>query len=214
MTSRSYDESCALAHGLDVVGDRWALLVIRELMFGPRRFTDIQTRLSGASSSVLTDRLQQLVAAGVADRRRLPAPAASWVYDLTEWGRELRPAMLALAAWGRRSPGRNGSLTTTPAAIAMAILLHFDPARADGLDAEVDLDLDGDRFRASVHDRALEITGTRDSAAAATVRADASSMKALIGPRRPGSARGWAAVGVELEGDHALAVRLLGTLTA
>lgn len=212
MASRTYDESCALAHGLDLVGDRWALLVVRELMFGPRRFTDIQARLDGASSSVLTDRLQQLVAAGVADRRRLPAPAASWVYELTAWGRELRPALLALADWGRRSPQRDGSLSTTPAAIAMAVLLHFDPAHAEGLEAEVDLDLDGDRFRASVRDRALEITTAVEPAAAAVIRAEGPAIKALIGARRPTGVRGWAALGVEVEGDAAVALRLLRTL--
>lgn len=214
MPSRTYAESCALAHGLDLVGDRWALLVIRELMFGPRRFTDLQARLAGASSSVLTDRLHQLVASGVATRRRLPAPAASWVYELTAWGRELRPAMLAIARWGRRSPLRDGSRSTTPAAIAMAMLLHFDPARSEGLEAEVDLELDGDRFRATVQDGAMDISAPRDTPAAAVVSADEGALKALIGPRRPASARGWAALGVRIEGDQDSAIALLRSLAA
>jgi DNA-binding HxlR family transcriptional regulator len=214
MASRTYEECCPIAHGLDLVGERWALLVIRELMFGPRRFTDIQTRLSGASSSVLTDRLHHLTAVGIVVRHRLPPPAASWVYELTEWGQGLQPTMLALARWARPSPLRDRSLPMTPAATAMAMLVHFDADKAAGVDADIDLDLGGDRFRATVRDRAMEITPPRESHAPSLIRVDEDNLKALVGPRRPASARGWAALGVRLEGDTAAALEVLRTLAA
>lgn len=211
-TTRSYNESCALAHSLDLVGERWALLVARELMFGPRRFTDLLTRLPGASTSVLTDRLQRMTEAGVVTRRRLPPPAASWVYELTEWGRDLQPAMLALAQWGRRSPGRRSDLSSTPAAVAMSLLAHFDPSSAEGLEAEVDLHLDGDRFRAVLGDGELRIGPPQAAPAPAVVRVDAEHLKALLGAAGAGPEQ-LAAAGIEVEGDVDAVRRLLGTLT-
>lgn len=88
---------------LDLVGERWALLVVRELLLGPKRFTDIHQALSAASPNALTERLRELAAAGVVRRRRLPPPAASWVYELTDWGSELEPILLSLGTWALRS---------------------------------------------------------------------------------------------------------------
>jgi DNA-binding HxlR family transcriptional regulator len=103
-TTRTYGDNCGIARALDVVGERWALLVVRELLLGPQRFSDLRTALPGASSNLLTDRLRELVTRGVIARRKLAPPAASWVYELTEWGRELEPILLALGGWGLRVP--------------------------------------------------------------------------------------------------------------
>ena len=91
---RKYEDGCAIAQALDVIGERWALLVVRELVLGPKRFTDLLTALHGASSDVLTQRLRDLSEAGVVRRRRLGPPAATWVYELTDWGAELEPIIL------------------------------------------------------------------------------------------------------------------------
>jgi len=91
---RKYDDGCAVAHALDLVGERWALLVVRELLLGPKRFTDLQSGLPGASPDVLTQRLRELAEAGVLRRRRLAPPAASWVYELTGWKEEHLPEWL------------------------------------------------------------------------------------------------------------------------
>jgi DNA-binding HxlR family transcriptional regulator len=99
-TTRSYGDACTIARALDIVGERWALLVVRELLFGPRRFSDIRRGLPGASSNLVADRLRELEARDVITRRRLPAPAASWVYELTGRGRRLEPVLLALGEWG------------------------------------------------------------------------------------------------------------------
>jgi DNA-binding HxlR family transcriptional regulator len=103
--AKHYDQYCPMAHALDLVGDRWALLVIRELMHGPKRYTDLVERLPGIGTNILAARLRDLESHGVVGRRVLPPPAASKVYELTDYGRELRPAMRELALWGARSLG-------------------------------------------------------------------------------------------------------------
>jgi len=102
---KRYDQYCPIARALDLVGDRWALLVVRELMHGPKRYTDLVDHLPGIGTNILAARLRDLEAAGVVAKRTLPPPAASRVYDLTEYGRGLRAALRELALWGARSLG-------------------------------------------------------------------------------------------------------------
>lgn len=130
-TSRSYGDACGIARALDVVGERWALLVVRELLLGPQRFTDLRRGLPNASSNMLTDRLRELEAGGVVHRRRLPPPSGAWVYELTDRGRELEPVVLALGAWGVQAP------PPEPATLGVVSVLLFlrtsvrpDPASA------------------------------------------------------------------------------------
>ncbi|GAA5157293.1 winged helix-turn-helix transcriptional regulator [Pseudonocardia eucalypti] len=101
---RTYGQACPIAHSLDMIGERWALLVVRELRLGPRRYVDLQAALPGIGPSVLAQRLRELVRVGVLRRRTLPPPSASKVYELTEWGAELEPVFAALRTWGMRSP--------------------------------------------------------------------------------------------------------------
>ena len=104
MTKR-YDDYCPVAHALGLVGERWALLVILELMRGPKRYTDLAENLRGIGTNILASRLRDLEAGGVVAKRTLPPPAASKVYELTDYGRELRPVIRELALWGARSLG-------------------------------------------------------------------------------------------------------------
>src|SRR3954452_11878243 len=103
--AKHYDQYCPVAHALEAVGDRWALLVVRELMQGPKRYTDLAEGLPGIGTNILAARLRQLEAAGVVTKRTLPPPAASRVYELTDYGSELKPVMRELALWGARSLG-------------------------------------------------------------------------------------------------------------
>lgn len=103
--SKSYHQYCPVAHALDVVGERWSLLVVRELVHGPQRYTDLLERLPGCGTNVLAARLKSLEREGVVSRRRLPPPAASAVYELTDAGRGLEPVLQALARWGLRTLG-------------------------------------------------------------------------------------------------------------
>jgi DNA-binding HxlR family transcriptional regulator len=102
---KRYDQYCPVAHALDLVGERWALLVVRELMHGPKRYTDLADHLPGIGTNILASRLRDLGACGVIAKRRLPPPAASRVYELTDYGRGLRTVMRELALWGARSLG-------------------------------------------------------------------------------------------------------------
>lgn len=103
-TTRSYGDACTIARALDAVGERWALLVVRELLLGPRRFSDLRRGLPGASSNLVADRLRELETRDVLRRRRLPPPAASWVYELTPRGRRLSAVLDALGEWGADLP--------------------------------------------------------------------------------------------------------------
>jgi DNA-binding HxlR family transcriptional regulator len=119
-TTRSYGDGCGIARALDIVGERWALLVVRELLFGPQRFSDLRAGLPGASSNLVADRVRELTDRGVIRRRRLPPPAASWVYELTGFGRELEPIVLALGAWGLRVPA-----PPSPTISATSVLIYL-----------------------------------------------------------------------------------------
>jgi len=102
---RSYDQYCSAARALDLVGDRWTLLIVRELLAGPRRYTDLHADLPGVSTDVLASRLKDMERDGLATRRRLPPPGAAYVYELSERGRELLPVLQALGRWGEAELG-------------------------------------------------------------------------------------------------------------
>lgn len=129
-TSRSYGDACGIARALDVVGERWALLVVRELLLGPQRFSDLRRALPGASSNLLADRLRELDGHGVIHRRELPPPAASRVYELTERGRELEPIVLALGTWGVSVPlpPAPNTLSATSVLLFLRGCVHPEPA--------------------------------------------------------------------------------------
>lgn len=127
---RRYDDACGTAHGLELIGERWALLIVRELMFGPRRFGDLRASLPGLSANVLTQRLEGLEAAGVVVKRRLPPPASVQVYDLTDWGREAEPVISELGRWAARSPGHDPTLPLSPVSMMLSFRTMFDPRKA------------------------------------------------------------------------------------
>lgn len=145
LSERSYRQYCGVARALDLVGERWALLVIRELVLGPKRFTDLREGLPGIASNVLTDRLRQLERDGVVARRRLPPPAASTVYELTDYGQELVPVMLALGRWGASTMGaRAPEQAIRSEWLALALKAFYEPA--PGLAKTIGLDLAGTQF--------------------------------------------------------------------
>lgn len=152
---RRYNDACAAAHALDLVGERWALLVMRELMTGPKRFSDLRANLPGISANVLTQRLEGLEAVGVLHRRTLPPPAASRVYELTEWGYESEPIFQALGRWAARSPYHDPTLPFSAASFMLSLRTMFDPGRAAGMAATVGFDVDGERLRARIEDGSL-----------------------------------------------------------
>jgi len=129
---RRYDDACGLAHALELIGERWAILVMRELMFGPRRFSELKADLPGISANVLTQRLTELEDRGLVRKTRLPPPASVQVYEATDWGMEAAPMMRALGKWAVRSQCHDASRPVSHVSIMMSIQTMFDsPAAGD-----------------------------------------------------------------------------------
>jgi DNA-binding HxlR family transcriptional regulator len=168
---RPHKDGCAAAHTLDLVGERWALLVVRELMLGPRRFTDLRSGIPDISPNVLGQRLRELEEIGVLHRTKLPPPAATRVYELTEWGYELEPVLQALGRWGSRSPTmpHDGELGISSFVLAMRTM--FSPDAAKGLRATYQLHLGEQPFAAKVSRGEFEIEAGVAKDPDATIRA-------------------------------------------
>jgi DNA-binding HxlR family transcriptional regulator len=184
-TSRTYGDPCAAARALDLIGERWALMIVRELLFGPKRYSDLQSGLPNASPTVLSQRLRELEEGDVIQRRKLGAPARAWVYELTEWGRQLEPILVNLGRWGRRSPRRQTSMALGIDSLMLALRSHLDPVRLHGLDADFLIDLGEDLFTLRVADGDLTIQRGEPARWDVAVRADAATFKALVIEGRP-----------------------------
>lgn len=203
MTSaRTYGQACPVARAMDVLGERWAMLVVRELRLGPRRYSDLAAQLPGLGPTVLAARLRELERSGVVRRETLPPPGAARVYALTEWGAELEPVFAALARWGMRAPvPPDAHLGPDPVLLGMRTFFRSTP----GWDAVVEVRLDGEVYALRVEDGAL--TDLHRGPAAdpdATLTGTAGALHAVrTGARTPDAA------GLAVTGDRAVAGRLL-----
>jgi DNA-binding HxlR family transcriptional regulator len=203
---RKYDDGCAIAQALDVIGERWALLVVRDLVLGPKRFTDLLEGLHGVSSDVLTQRLRDLSDAGVVRRRRLAPPASSWVYELTEWGAELEEIILGLAHWVHKSPLMRYDLPLGADSLMLALKTRFQPSAADGMEATIGLHLGDAQFVVRIADSQLAIDRGDADSADLILETDQSALLSLLGP--DGSVEDALASGeLRLTGDKAVAGR-------
>jgi DNA-binding HxlR family transcriptional regulator/putative sterol carrier protein len=185
-TMRTYGDGCAIAQALDLVGERWALLVVRELLLGPKRYTDLRGGLPNASPNVLSQRLGELERAGVLRRRKLPPPAGSRVYELTEWGRELEQTVISLGHWAARSP--SGLASGAPVGVDSTILAlrsRFDADAARGLRARYELRFGEDRFRIEVGGGEIEVARGGAEQADATIDTDPDTLAAVLWGGRP-----------------------------
>ena len=177
---RRYDDACGTAHGLEILGERWALLVVRELMLGPRRFGDLRASLPGLSANVLTQRLEGLEAAGVVVRRRLPPPASVRVYDLTAWGREAEAVIQALGRWAARSPDHDPTLPLSPVSMMLSLRTMFDPAKAGDALLALGFRFGEVAFRVCVADGVLTVERTAPEHVAAVVVGTPEAVAAVI----------------------------------
>jgi DNA-binding HxlR family transcriptional regulator len=125
-----YDDACGTAFAMELVGERWSLLIVRELMFGGRRFSDLRAGLPGISAKVLTERLEGLERAGIVHRRQMPPPVAAQVYELTRWGYASETAIKELGRWAATSPDHDPTLPLSPASLMLSFRTMFDGARA------------------------------------------------------------------------------------
>lgn len=151
LSKRSYHQYCSIAHALDIVGERWTLLIIRELLIGPKRFTDILNNLPGIGTNLITSRLKDLEGEGVIGRRWLPPPAGSTVYELTEKGRGLEPVIIELGKWGSLSHALpNTGDQFRPGWSVLAMHFAFRPDLAAGLSERYEFRIGDEIFHASV----------------------------------------------------------------
>jgi DNA-binding HxlR family transcriptional regulator len=177
---RRYDEGCAVAHSLDLVGERWALLTVRELLLGPKRFTDLRAGLPGASADVLAQRLREMAEAGIVRRRRLPPPAGSEVYELTEWGASLEPVVTLLGQWGSRSASFNPAADSSVDSLVLSLRALFDSHAAGVFSATIALSLNGNRFVVEIADGQLHVSRGEARHPTATLDTDRSTLAALL----------------------------------
>ena len=143
---RTYEDACGAAHALDILGERWALLVVRELMLGPKRFGDLRAALPGISANVLTQRLEGLEGSGVLVRRKLPPPASVQVYELTPWGYEAEPIFQTLGRWATRSPLHDPTLPLSSVSLFLSFRTMIDPARAGDIAATIGFRIGAEEF--------------------------------------------------------------------
>jgi DNA-binding HxlR family transcriptional regulator/putative sterol carrier protein len=205
---RTYCDGCAAAHALDIIGERWALLVVRELLLGPKRFTDLRAGLPAVSPNVLAQRLRELERAGVLRRRKLPPPAASKVYELTEWGMELEPVIVRLGRWGAGSPSKPRDAALGVDSLVLSFRTMFAPHAAEGLRASYELRLGEDVFGAVVDDGRFEIARGSAEKPDATIETDAATLAALVYEGRE-LAEALRAGEVKIEGDEAAVERFV-----
>ncbi|NRQ30238.1 transcriptional regulator [Nonomuraea sp. NN258] len=158
MASREYGQFCGLARAMEMIGERWSVLIIRNLLIGAQRFTDLHRGLPAIPTNVLSARLKQLEEAGLATRRALPHPERAVVYELTDFGRDLEPALIALGRWGARTLAepRPGEVVTAES-IAMSFRTTFQPEAAVGVTAGYELRMGDFTFRLQITDGALAV---------------------------------------------------------
>lgn len=208
-SKRSYGDVCGAARALDTVGERWSLMVVRELLCGPKRFTDLRTGLPNVSPDVLSQRLRDLEATGILRRRTLPPPTPAKVYELTDYGRELGPVIDALGRWGARLPlPADGDLWMSFDAHVISFRTMFDPASADGFAGRIVLRFtEGRTFTAKVADGELDLTEAESADADAVIEGPIGQVLAAAQARLDVDQA--IAEGMQLAGDEAVARRFL-----
>jgi DNA-binding HxlR family transcriptional regulator len=207
-TRRTYGEACAIAHALDLVGERWALLVVRELLLGPKRFTDLRRGLPNASPNVISERLRELERAGVVKREKLPPPASSRVYVLTDWGRELEDSVLSLGRWATRSPTLPLAGPMGADSVVLALKGRSELQSATALDATYELRFGEDRFRVNVSGGAIDAARGGADYPDATIDTNPGTLFAVLWNGRS-LAEAERAGDLQVEGDRAAVERFV-----
>ena len=208
MSDRTYADLCGIARALDQVGERWALLVIRELMLGPKRFTDLRAGLAPIGPDMLSQRLRELEDAGIVQRRQLAPPAASRVYELTRRGMELRPVLVALGRWGSVAPAPSSDAKLGADSTALALETLFEAQAAEGFEATIGLRLGEDEFSIEIRESGLALTRASPESPDALISTDPHTLARVL----------WHGLGIRvavkegilaLEGDKAVAGRFV-----
>src|SRR5918994_1430550 len=203
MSKRSYNQYCAVARALDIVGERWTLLIVRELLTGPKRFKDLLEGLPGIGTNLLTARLKDLEGYGVVRRTTLPPPAASRVYELTELGRSLEPVIMGLARWGLEFLGASREEEDRQPAWAMVALRSVLKPEATGEVREsYEFRLDDEVFHVWIENGEIEVRQGTTADPYLVVRSDTQTLLAVAAGRvEPGEAVASGTIGIEGDRD-------------
>ncbi|MFN4295689.1 MAG: winged helix-turn-helix transcriptional regulator [Brevundimonas sp.] len=207
-SGRVYNDACGTAHGLELIGERWALLVVRELMLGPKRFGDLKADLMGISANVLTQRLERLEAVGIVTRRKLPPPASVQVYDLTDWGREAEPIIMTLGRWAARSPGHDPTLPLSGVSMMLSLRTMIDSEKAGDLRLDAGFLFGDETYRAQLADGELVVARGEVEGADFAITAAPEMTAAAVYGDQPLTAME-AAGALTVTGDKALAQRFI-----
>ena len=209
LKKRMYEDACGAAHALELVGDRWALLVIRELLLGPTRFSDLRASLPGISANGLTQCPEELEASAVVVRRKLPPPASTWVYDLTPWGQEAEEIGKVIGRWAARAPSHDPSLPISVSSTIMSKRTMFAPERAKNIAGTLGFRLGREEFVATLGKGRLSIVRGEAAGADVIVTGDQRALAGAIygGVPLAGLEKAGA---VKIEGDRALFERYIG----
>jgi DNA-binding HxlR family transcriptional regulator len=199
---RGYDDACGTAHALELIGERWALLVLRELMLGSRRFSELRADLPGISANVLTQRLNDLEQRGLVVKKRLPPPASVQVYEATAWGLEAEPIVQALGRWAARSPRHDPTLPISGVSILLSFRTMFDPLRAKDMKATIAFRFGEDRYYVEIGDGKLVARRGEPDAADLIVTAEPTMLAAVVYGKQPLDLVG-------IEGDRSLFLRFV-----
>ncbi|HEX6685448.1 MAG TPA: winged helix-turn-helix transcriptional regulator [Candidatus Limnocylindrales bacterium] len=211
-TKRSYEDACGTAHALDLIGERWALLVVREMLLGPKRFTDLRRGLPGISPNVLSQRLDELEQSGVVRRRRYAPPMATYVYELTDWGQDLGDVIAVLGRWGARSPLHDRTVGLSTDSIAISLRTMFDPLRASGFRGTIELRLEHDTFAVTVDGGRFDIARGAATRPDAILTTQPTTLARLVYEGYPVHAAESDGV-LTVEGDRAATERFLSLFT-
>lgn len=207
---RWYDDACGAAFAMELIGERWSLPVIRELMLGGRRFSDIRASVPGISAKMLTERLERLEAVGIVRRTAVTVPAPAKLYALTEWGKALEPVMAELGRWSVQSPGHNPQLPLTPVSLMLSLRAMFHPALAGQWRATVRFEVGPESFLGELDQGELRIRRHGDDEVAVLLAFRAPTANAYLGPfygKYPLDAPGTM---LEVLGERADAERFIG----
>jgi DNA-binding HxlR family transcriptional regulator len=199
---RRYEDACGLAHALELIGERWAMLVLRELAYGPRRFSELKADLQGISANVLTQRLTELEARGLVRKLRLPPPASVQVYEATEWGLEAIPMIAALGRWAARSPLHDPTLRMSHVSVIMSLQTLLSPELADGLDARIGFRFGDADYVTALRGGRLEVDRREPNGCDVIFTGAPSAVAAVIHGGAPFET-------IQVEGDMALAKRFV-----
>lgn len=206
---RWYGDACAAAFGMELIGERWTLLVIRELMLGGRRFSDIRASLPNLSAKTLTERLETLQGLGIVERGQLPPPASAQIYQLTEWGRALEAVMQELGRWAMRSPLHDVALPLTPVSLMLSLRTMLDRTRIGDLELWIAFDVGDEQFAGRLRRGELSIHPAGEGGMSPDLRFSAPSasdfLPVFYGKRTPEEAGNRLAIA----GDPALARRFI-----